>query len=327
MDEDITLFPEKARIGVAIFAYNEESTVPSIVVLTKPYTKRILVVDDGSNDNTKVLAKQVGAEVISFPSNLGKGYGLKTAFEWAIKNDLDVLVTIDGDGQHDPGIIPFLAEPVIKDKFQITIGSKGFTYQGKSRKGLSWRLGNWMTKKASGNKTRTSIYDRRSGFRAYHKKTFDKFKFTSKGFEQERDILLQADVKGFKIEEIPMKAIYGQMSKEDIGLGNWVLSKIYNTMSFLHITSPIRLSILISLFFFGLTIAAVAYSRVNYSNYEFLPPGGIFVVMVLVSLSGFILLNGIIFEAIKHIGSNMTSYLQKNDQVKLEYDPLKGFQR
>lgn len=327
MENDITLFPEKAKIGIAIFAYNEEDTILSVAILSKAYTDNIIIIDDGSIDRTRYLSNAAGIRLNQKRMNRGKGYGIKEAFNWARSKGLDVLITIDGDGQHDPGIIPFLAEPVIKNKADISIGSKGFTYEGKSKKSMSWKIGNWMIKRVGRSKMSSSIFDKRSGFRAYSNRTFGELKLDIDGFDQENSILEQADKKKLRILEVPMKAIYGRLEKKDIGGSNWMIATISNVLTKLHIKTPLRLSILLSSFGIMLASVAAVYSKLNYPDYEYLPPGGIFVTMVLVGLSGFILLNGIIFEAIAHVGKNMTSYLQKNDQIKLQYDPLKGFQR
>ncbi|MGA1822973.1 MAG: glycosyltransferase family 2 protein [Thermoplasmatota archaeon] len=327
MKEDITLFPEKARIGIAILARNDENTIPSVVLLCRGYSRNILVVDDGSRDETAFLARKAGAKVASFQNEIGKGFALKEAFSWARKEKFDVLVTIDGNGQYDPSVIPFLAEPVIKDRFDIVIGSKGFTHEGKSRKTFSWRLGNWMTRSIRKAKVNKPIYDRKSGYRAYHKKTFNKFDFADAGIEQEELMLVQADERKFRVEEVPMKAIYGQLTPDDIGLTNWLMAKLSLWMNRLRINSPLRISMILgSLLLLG-AVASGIYARINYPNHEFLAPGGLLVVLSLLLLAAFVILNGIIFEAIRHIGGNMVSYMQKNDQIKLEYDPLKGFQR
>lgn len=327
MDRDITLFPENAKIGIAIFANNDEDTIPSVIILSKNYSKNVMVIDDGSTDGTASLSKTLGVEVISFDETRGRGTGLKTAFNWARKKDFDVLITIDGDGRYDPGIIPFLAEPVIKKKADLSIGSKGFTYTGKTRKGFSWRLGNWMTKRARMSRISSPIYDKKSGYRAYHKRTFNKFNFQTEGYDLERSILEQADERRLNITEVPMKAIYGRLEKEDLGWGNWALTRISRTMKGLRIDSPLRLSLLVSTCLILLATGTAIFTKIQYPNHDLLAPGGILIVMSLVGLAGLVLLNGIILETISHVGTNIVSYLQKNDQIKLEYDPLKGFQR
>jgi len=327
MDEDITLFPEKARIGIAILANNDENTIPSVIYLCNNHSRNILVIDDGSTDETVYLSRRAGAKVIPLDTERGKGAALKVAFAWARKRKFDVLITIDGNGQFDPSIIPFIAEPVIKDTADIVIGSKGFTHSGRSKKTFSWRLGNWMTRSIKRQKVTQPIYDTKSGYRAYQKKTFSRFDFVEDGIEQEELMLVQAGEKELRIIEVPMKAIYGQLTPEDIGLTNWLMAKISLGMNAVRINSPLRVALVIGSFLLLSALGAGVYSRVNYPNHEFLAPGGLLVVLGLLVLSAFVIMNGILFEAIRHIGGNMISYMQKNDQTKLEYDPLKGFQR
>ena len=245
MKEDISLFPEKAKIGVAIFAMNDENTVPSLVHMARAYTKNVIVIDDGSTDETRTVARMANAELNKKRNTIGRGFSIKEAFRWAFGNDLDVLVTMDGSGKHDPGLIPFLIEPIVRGNADLVIGSKGFTYEGKSRKSLSWRIGKWMIKRSRGA---SPIYDRKSGFRAYSSKTFGKFKFSSNGPEQQDIMLDQADEKKLRVHEIPMKVIYGYLDKQDIGMGNHLIRSISTFLYTFHIKTPLRLSIFISSF-------------------------------------------------------------------------------
>src|SRR5665647_2201033 len=90
------------HITVILPAYEEEVSIGSMVLLTKLYADRIIVVDDGSNDRTADIAKKAGAEVIVHATNKGKGSALKTGFAAAINMGADIIVTMDADGQHNP---------------------------------------------------------------------------------------------------------------------------------------------------------------------------------------------------------------------------------
>src|SRR5437764_1504786 len=103
--------PLPMRLLTAIPVYNEERHVEAVLREVRRYSPRILVVDDGSTDGTSsLLRQQKDLEVISHPRNRGYGAALISAFAFALDQDIDVLVTMDCDGQHEPARIPVLLE-------------------------------------------------------------------------------------------------------------------------------------------------------------------------------------------------------------------------
>jgi len=114
VESDITIlqvFKGDVKVMVAIPAYNEEVAIGSIVLRSRKYADKVVVVDDGSVDKTAEIARMAGAEVISHKINEGKGAAIRDAFEYAKKTNTDILVLIDGDGQHNPDEIPLLLSP------------------------------------------------------------------------------------------------------------------------------------------------------------------------------------------------------------------------
>ncbi|MGB9131316.1 MAG: glycosyltransferase family 2 protein, partial [Methanosarcina sp.] len=110
------------NITVILPAYNEEVSIGSIVILSKYYADHVIVVDDGSSDRTAALARKAGAEVIVHEVNTGKGGALKTGF--AAAEGADIIVTLDSDGQHNPGEIPKLVAPILKGEADMVNGSR-----------------------------------------------------------------------------------------------------------------------------------------------------------------------------------------------------------
>src|SRR6516165_6085941 len=101
------------HVLTAIPVYNEARHVESVLEEVRRYSPRILVVNDGSTDGTaNILARQEGLEVVTHPSNRGYGAALISAFAYACRADIDVLVTMDCDGQHEPSRIPVLLEAI-----------------------------------------------------------------------------------------------------------------------------------------------------------------------------------------------------------------------
>jgi len=108
----------------AIFpAYNEEVSIGSIVVLTRLYADKVVVVDDSSTNRTAEVARKVGAEVVAHGVNRGKAEALKTGFKTAADLDADIIVTMDSYGQHNPTDILKLVVPIVKGNTEMVDGN------------------------------------------------------------------------------------------------------------------------------------------------------------------------------------------------------------
>ena len=133
MNEKITM---NHLIVAGIPAYNEEKTIAKVILLTKKFVNKVIIVDDGSNDMTKEIAEALDAEVLVHKENLGYGASLRSIFHKAREIDADILVTLDADGQHDPRMIPRIIKPILNGEADIVIGSRflGDTDMPKYRK-------------------------------------------------------------------------------------------------------------------------------------------------------------------------------------------------
>ncbi|MDE1843645.1 MAG: glycosyltransferase family 2 protein, partial [Thaumarchaeota archaeon] len=109
---------------VGIPAYNEEKTIGDMIKKSLKHSDRVIVVDDGSTDNTAKIAKQSGATVISHQKNQGYGAAVITLFDRARDENADILTIIDGDGQHDPEQIPLLINALQENDVDVVIGSR-----------------------------------------------------------------------------------------------------------------------------------------------------------------------------------------------------------
>ena len=105
-------------------AYNEESTISDVIKGTSQFVDEILVINDGSTDNTSDIAKSAGATVIDNIVNRGLGRTIKRGYEEAIKRGADIVVQIDADGQYDPQEIPKLIQPILDNKADLVLGSR-----------------------------------------------------------------------------------------------------------------------------------------------------------------------------------------------------------
>ena len=113
---------------VCIPAYNEETKIKDVIKKSLPYVDKVVVCDDGSTDDTAVLAKKAGAIVISHETNQGYGAAIATLFDYCRKNNAEIMVTLDGDGQHNPDQVPDLINVILKHNVDVVIGSRSVSY-------------------------------------------------------------------------------------------------------------------------------------------------------------------------------------------------------
>ena len=157
------------RTLAIIPCYNEGYTIGSIILSTKKYVDEVLVIDDGSLDNTSEIAHMAGAAVIFHKTNRGKSQALKTGFKYALDNDYDYVVTLDGDGQHNPDEIPIVLETILKNggSIDISIGHRyGHDTEMPKWRKIGKRILDYLTSFGTGG----YIADSQCGFRAFSKK-------------------------------------------------------------------------------------------------------------------------------------------------------------
>lgn len=248
-----------SHITAIIPAYNERLTIGSVVISTKIHVDKVIVVDDGSNDHTAEIAEIAGAEVIKHPENRGKGAALKTGFHAA--ENTDIILTIDGDGQHDPEEIPKLVKPIENGEADIVNGSR---YLEKKENGTPAyrRLGQTVLDTATNLNSGLKITDSQSGFRAFAYYTLPIFHFKETGFSIESEMLIDAANSGSKIMEVQIAVNYSQenIHKENpLSHGLGVLVRILQDMELrrplYYFTIPglvlIGIGLILGLIFFG----------------------------------------------------------------------------
>lgn len=199
-----------SRILAGIPAYEEAKTIGSIVLETKKYVDEVVVIDDGSSDNTSWIAQQAGATVIRHPSNRGYGAALRTCFSYARNNGTQVLVILDADGQHRPEWIPRVMEPVLSTEVDIAIGSRFLEDEGVKKVPLYRRFGIKVLTKLTNLGTRDGgeVRDAQSGFRAYSRRAVDVLDPREPDMGASTEILWDADRQGLRISEVPIVTDY-----------------------------------------------------------------------------------------------------------------------
>ncbi len=203
------------KILVIIPCLNEAKNIARVIARVKkilPKTK-ILVVDDGSGDQTALLAQKAGAEIISHPYNLGYGTALQTGYHYALENHFNYVCQMDGDGQHYPEFLPLLLKSVIKGDCDLALGSR-FLGRYPYRVQFLRRLGIFIFSKTIYLLTGQTITDPTSGFQAMNQKVmgFYASEIYPSDFP-DADVLLMAYKEGFKIKELPVKMHPSDQSK------------------------------------------------------------------------------------------------------------------
>jgi len=195
---------------ICIPAFNEGKIIGDVVRRALPFADKVIVCDDGSNDQTSNNAQAAGAFVIKHQKNLGKGAATKSLFEYAKKINADVVVTIDGDGQFLPEEIPKLIGPIVKEKSDVVIG---YRFDDKTEMPSYRKFGNKLLDKVTNLASDLPFRDTQSGFRAYSKKAIQQIQFIEKGFAADSEILIDAANKGLKISEDKVTVIYNTGGK------------------------------------------------------------------------------------------------------------------
>jgi glycosyltransferase involved in cell wall biosynthesis len=193
------------KTAAVIPAYNEEKTIKKVVEDTLGYVDKVIVVDDGSRDNTSELARKTEAHVITLDKNVGKAGALKRGF--AETHGYDIVVMLDGDLQHCPDEIPRLVE-CIKEGYDLCIGSR---FMGDTRSmPTSNRISNWSASILLGILGGRRIRDPQSGFRALSKRALDSLELPAQRYSIEHIMVVEAARKRFKIKEVPISCVYGE---------------------------------------------------------------------------------------------------------------------
>lgn len=194
------------KIACVIPAFNEEYTIRKVTKQASKFCKSVIVVDDGSFDRTANRALEGGAYVISHLINLGTGAAISTGIKIALDEGAKVIITMDGDGQHDPNDIPNLLEPILSGKADVTIGSR---FLGNIEcMPFHKRMGNRILSIMNSILFNEKFTDTQSGFRAYSREVFSSVLHESSDYSWASEMLIRIIRSKFKCIEVPIKTIY-----------------------------------------------------------------------------------------------------------------------
>jgi glycosyltransferase involved in cell wall biosynthesis len=194
---------ETGSIVALIPAYNAEKELGAVVAEALKHLP-VLVVDDGSRDDTAAVAERAGATVLRQSPNQGKGAALRSGLVWAIQHDLRATVTLDADGQHDPAEIPKFLDAYARTGADLIIGARDFHAMPPVR-----RIANTLGGRAFSWGMRAPIRDNQSGFRLISRRLAAALLESEEaGFEFEVEMIMTCIERGFTLDWVPIRTIY-----------------------------------------------------------------------------------------------------------------------
>ncbi|HEV3148941.1 MAG TPA: glycosyltransferase family 2 protein [Chthoniobacterales bacterium] len=196
---------DRPSIAAVIPAYREEKHIGDVVLRTRQQLDDVLVVDDGSDDQTAARAREAGADVIVHPQNRGKGESIKTGLRHWLDRRFDYVVILDADGQHLPEEIDRFVNAASTVDAQLFIGTRMNDLSGMPP--LRRVVNRYMSKRISrvcGQK----IPDTQCGFRMLHRQLVPDVLGGADRFDYETEMLIFASRKGYRIESVPISTVY-----------------------------------------------------------------------------------------------------------------------
>ncbi|MFC2052213.1 glycosyltransferase family 2 protein [Chloroflexota bacterium] len=232
----------QTRIIAAIPCYNEDRFIGSVVLKTRKFVDQVIVVDDGSTDETARIAEEAGALVIRHEVNTGKGLAMNTAFQWARESGVHAMVLLDGDGQHEPAYIPDLLKPILENKSDVSLGTRFLDIRSNipRYRTIGQHTLTFVANIGSGVK----LSDNQCGFRAFSRKAIETLSFSQKGLgdvECEMQFLISEN--SLSVAEVPTIVNYDERAKR-----NPVAQGMKNLNALVNMIAERR-----PLFFFGLS--------------------------------------------------------------------------
>ncbi len=197
--------PSAARCCVVIPAFNAAATIADVVRSAQTYVDRVIVVDDGSRDDTAQLAEQAGALVIRQDKNSGKGAALQVGIMRAQTNGFDLVLTMDADGQHPAATIPEFLEAHRRTGIPVLLGNR---MGDMAHMPFLRRWTNRLMSKLISRAMKQYVPDTQCGFRLFHREVLSFLNVESHRFAAESEVLLHLADRGFRIDSVRVPVVY-----------------------------------------------------------------------------------------------------------------------
>jgi glycosyltransferase involved in cell wall biosynthesis len=208
------------KLLVIIPAFNEGETIGEVIDriprdITGIIRTDILVINDGSTDDTAAIARKKGAEVIDNYNNMGVGFSFGRGLQYAVENDFDLMVNIDGDGQFDPGDIPGLLKPILFEGADFVTASRFTEKKPITNMAPAKLWGNRLMSSLISRIVKEKFIDVSCGFRAYSKRALLSLNLHGR-FTYTQETFMDLSFKGLNIKEIPITVRYFPSRKSKV---------------------------------------------------------------------------------------------------------------
>jgi len=190
---------------VVIPAFREDKRIAEVVRQVARHVPAVIVIDDGSDDATSEVAAKAGAVVLRHEVNKGKGAALDTGFEYARKNGFEAVITMDGDGQHEPDDVPRFVETYAQTGMPALVGNR---MDDRRNMPFIRRMTNMYMSWLLSRKMGQHVPDTQCGYRLYKVDMIPQVFAQSGRFAAESEILMRISDLGLKIGAVPIKAVY-----------------------------------------------------------------------------------------------------------------------
>jgi glycosyltransferase involved in cell wall biosynthesis len=279
-----------------IAAYNEDRFIGSVVLKTRRFVDQVLVVDDGSTDETVRVAEDAGATVIQHDRNQGKAQAINTGLQHARDLDAALVILLDADGQHNPKEIPALIAPIETGEADVVVGSR---FLGVRSRIPRWRvLGQHALTVATNMASGVPLTDSQSGFRALSRKALHAFVFRSGGgFSIESEMQFLVNRHNLTVKEVAVEMSYDEGPKRNpfthgMQVINGILTLVsqHRPLFFFGVAGSLILAA-------GLALGVIVVDR--YNTYQTLAVGYALISIVLAIIGIQTLFTGIILHSLR----------------------------
>lgn len=228
-------------IVALIPAYNESRSIGDVIKKVSGYVDKVIVIDDSSSDQTAFIAQSLGAKVLNHFRNMGVGAAMQTGINYVKTIKPDIVVTLDGDGQHKPEDIPRMIQPILSSDADLVLGSRFL--QGNPHMSLIKLFGNKFFAFLIRILVGVKLTDTQTGFRALNLKALMSLDLKA-NYTYVQEMIIDLYVKKFKIVEVPIRVLprkYGH-SKVALNIFKYALRTLSIIIyAYLHKAKHLRL--------------------------------------------------------------------------------------
>jgi glycosyltransferase involved in cell wall biosynthesis len=227
------------KVLVVVPAWNEQASIAKVISELKTRGFEVLVIDDGSTDETSFIARQSGAITMRLPFNLGVGGALRCGFKYAVQHGYQVVVQCDADGQHPVDHIELLISTATEGNFHMVIGSRFLNDEGKMELSLIRRLAMRILSRSASRACKTLITDATSGFRVITVPLLNELaeKLPAYYLGDTYEALVSSGRAGYRIREIPaplMEREHGKSSAHPVKAARLAIKAILSAILHVH---------------------------------------------------------------------------------------------